>query len=104
MPDVTICSTHFCKLLDTDIPISSKASPALITAEEIVPVQEKISMYDDEIEKKVSQYVANVFMSEIDMQLEIRAGDFLYSRMEHTKYLSLRGQQRNILLYFIKNF
>lgn len=99
MPDVTICSTHFCKLIDTDIPISSKASPSLITAEEIVPTQETIIMSEGEIEKKVSQYVANVFMSEIDMQLEIRAGDFLYSRMEHTKYLSLRGQQRNITLF-----
>lgn len=98
MPDVRICPTHFCKLIDTDIPISSKASPSLITAEEIVPTQETIIMSEGEIEKKVAQYVANVFGSEVDMQSEIRAGDFLYSRMEHTKYLSLRGQQRNITL------
>ena len=37
--------------------------------------------------------------SEIDMQSEIRAGDFLYSRMEYTKYFLLRGQQRNITLF-----
>lgn len=98
MPDVRICPTHFCKLLDTDIPISSKASPSLITAEETVPIQKKVMVSYDGIEKEVVQYVANVFLSEIDIQSEIGAGDFLYSRMEYTKYLSLRGQQRNITL------
>ena len=101
---VNICPIHYCLLKDSKVLISGKASPALITAEEVIaensvrPIPCK-----NEIECKAAKYAADVFQSEIDLQSYVTVGSFLHSRMENTEYRSVRGKQRNIGL-FHKNF
>lgn len=98
MTGVNICPIHFCNLLDSSVFISGKASPALITAEESAG-ESGVSYCGNGVEKMVAEYVAAVFQSDIDMQSDVGIGQFLHSKMENTKYRSVRGEQRNIALF-----
>ena len=95
MTGVKVCPIHGCYLVNSDVTISSRASPNLITAEEKA-ICEKTKKSENEIEIKVSQYILKVFQSDIDMNNDISAGDFLHSKMADTKYRSVRGEQRNM--------
>ena len=100
MINVDICPLHYCRLINSEIPINSQASPSLITAEESIRDDAEIVISDNEIECKLAQYIAAVFSSPVDMISTARIGDYLHSKMANTKYLSLRGQQRNIAALF----
>ncbi|MBE6663270.1 MAG: hypothetical protein E7602_02065 [Ruminococcaceae bacterium] len=100
MINVDICPLHYCRLINSEIPINSQASPSLITAEESIRDDAEIVISDNEIECKLAQYIAVVFSSPVDMISTARIGDYLHSKMANTKYLSLRGQQRNITALF----
>lgn len=99
MQGVDICNIHGCYLNDSNLIISGKASPILVTAEEIIPPSSEIIICKNELERKFAKYVTDVFKSDINMKLNVLAGDFLHSRMSGTKYRSVRGQQRNIALF-----
>lgn len=96
MLGVNVCPVHRCKLINSSLIISGKASPTLIAAEPIIPSVDDIVYSDNDAERKVAQYIASVFTAAVDMQSEVAAGDFLHSRLANSKYLSTRGQQRNI--------
>ena len=100
MINVDICPLHYCRLINSDTSINSQASPSLITAEESIRDDAEIVISDNEIECKLAQYIAAVFSSPVDMISTARIGDYLHSKMANTKYLSLRGQQRNITALF----
>lgn len=95
MIGVNVCPMHGCYLINSDIPISSRASPKLITAEEKA-ICEDVKISRNDIEFEVAKYVMNVFQSDIDMDNDISTGDFLHSQMANTKYRSVRGEQRNM--------
>ncbi|MCD8329550.1 MAG: TniQ family protein [Lachnospiraceae bacterium] len=95
---INVCSVHGCRLVDSDVIISGKASPCLITAEESIQSSIGADMVDNMIENQFAKYATAVFQSELDLQSEIRIGDFLHSKMSGTKYRSARGEQRNIAL------
>ena len=67
-------------------------------AEEVIPVSEMVTMAS-EVEQKVAVYMDEVFQADVDMESDVAAGQFLHSRMENTKYRSVRGEQRNIKLF-----
>ena len=98
MIGVNICPVHHCKLLDSSIVISSKLSPCLVSAEEEIEERGEACVSGNELECEVAEYVFSVFKSDVDMETDINIGDFLHSRMSNTKYLSKRGEQRNITL------
>lgn len=98
MTGIHICAEHFCQLQNSNVMISSTCSPTFITAEEAVPETETVMQSQNPLECQLAEYVMQVFQARIDMQGDIAIGRFLHSRMEHTKYLSLRGEQRNIQL------
>lgn len=98
MHGIRICPTHHCYLIETDIRMDSRVSPSLVTAEETVTSQSIITMSDDPIECALAGYVAEVFQSDFDLESTVEVGQYLHSRMEGSKYLSRRGQQRNIAL------
>lgn len=95
---IRICPTHHCYLIETDIRMDSRVSPSLVTAEETVTSQIVITMSDDPIECALARYIAEVFQSDFDLESTVEVGQYLHSRMEGSKYLSRRGQQRNIAL------
>lgn len=98
MHGIRICPAHHCFLIETDIRMDSRVSPSLVTAEEVVNTQNSIILSENPIECALAGYVAEVFQSEFDLESTIEVGQYLHSRMEGTKYLSRRGQQRNIAL------
>lgn len=107
MQGVNICPVHCCYLINSDVVISGKASPNLVAAENVVPTSKSVTvtMCENEVECRLAKYVMNVFQADIDLQSDVLVGDFLHSRMSGTKYLSARGEQRNIGLFhsdFIK--
>ena len=98
MHGIRICPAHHCFLIETDIRMDSRVSPSLVTAEEMVTSQSVMTMSDDPIECALAEYIAEVFQSDFVLESTIEVGQYLHSRMEGTKYLSRRGQQRNIAL------
>lgn len=99
MQGIDICPYHQCRLVDSTVIISGKASPDLVTAEMVIPDNLKIIMCDNEIECKFAEYATDVFQSNMDLQSDVTIGGFLHSRMANTKYRSARGEQRNIALF-----
>lgn len=97
---VKICPLHRCYLINSNLLISGKTSPTLLSAEVAIP--QNINSYalsDNEIECKVADYIARVFQLEVDLQGNVTIGQFLNSRLENTPYRSIRGEQRNITLF-----
>lgn len=95
---VDICPIHFCKLKNSTIIISGKSSPSLITAEEIIPYNEKCEICNNKIECNLSLYIYNVFNEKINMNNDIKVGDFFFSKIENTKYVTNRGEKKNVAL------
>ena len=92
---VSVCPRHHCRLVDSSVIISGKASPGLVSAEQEVKEDAAI-LYGNEVERQLAAYVAEVFQADVDMENETAVGDFLHSKMAGTKYVSVRGEQRNI--------
>ena len=91
------CPVHGCYLKDSSVIISAKAPPMLKTAEEVIPIKEE-AIEANTIERRLAEYMEEVFSSEVDMFSPVMVGDFLYCKMEGSKYRSIRGEQRNISL------
>lgn len=100
---VNICPVHSCILMNSPVEISSKTSPYLHSAEEMVPSAAEVLQKSSSLELRIAEYVYAVFHSPVDMQTDIPAGRFFHSKMEYTPYLSPRGEQRNMVLFF-RNF
>ena len=100
MTGVDICPWHGCFLKNSAVQISSKPSPSLDSAEEHVPPAEDPVDCNDELTCRIAAYVHAVFQSEMDMDTDIPIGRFFHSRIEYTKYVSPRGEQRNMALLF----
>lgn len=93
--NIGICPKHKCRLKETSIEISAKQSPRLYVAE--VEIQDiKPELVESGLEPRFAEYMLEVFQSPIDFKNEVPVGDFLKSRLEGTKYLSVRGMQMHI--------
>lgn len=99
LKNMDICAKHECRLKGTMIPISGKQLSRLFVAEtEIKDI--KPEFVGDCLELQFAQYMTEVFHAPIVMDNEVGIGDFLNSKLEGTKYLSVRGKMRNISLLF----
>lgn len=96
MQSVDVCPYHGCYLIHSAVPIDSHSTPALVPAEEAVPDSFANVLRGSALELQFAQYVNEVFQAEVDMTADVAVGTFLHSRMEGTRYLSVRGEQRNI--------
>lgn len=97
---IRVCPVHKCCLIDSGVVSSGKATPSLKTAEEIIPQSEACIFEDNEIEICAAVFMAEVFQTEVDRNSSVLVGDFLHSRMANTPYRSVRGEQRNITLFY----
>ena len=95
---VSVCPMHRCRLLNSSVLLSGKASPNLVTAEHEIKEQDVI--YGNEIEIQLAKYVWRVFQSDMDMKNPAAVGQFFHSQMTGTEYLSVRGVQRNIQKFY----
>lgn len=99
MQGVDICPEHLCKLVNSNVTTRSRQSPNLITAEE-VDLTNEILLSVNIIEEKTARYVLSVFQAPVNMDCKTPIGNFLHSRMANTKYLSVRGERRNMSLIY----
>lgn len=104
MMEINVCTIHNCRLMQSAVKISGAASPSFITPMEAfgLELKEKTeSVVGTEL--ALAQYVADIFKevsliksTETDTGRNI--AKFLYNNLEGTKYVSVRGEQRNISL------
>lgn len=94
---VNVCPIHKCYLLKSDIVMYIKDVRKLVSAEESCTCN-KIVEATNELELRLAQYVIDVFQSKMDMKGNVLIGKFLHSKMQGTKYISIRGEQRNLTL------
>lgn len=92
-----ICARHRCRLKDTDIKLSGKQSPRLHVADWVIKDLEPEYVADG-IELKFARYMTDVFLAPIDSDNNVNISDYLKSKLEGTKYLSVSGIQRNMSL------
>lgn len=94
-----VCAVHKCRLKNTNIEITGKQSARPYIAEVEIKNMEP-EFIKDGLELQFVQYMTEVFQRPIDMQNTVAIGEFLNSKLEGTKYLSIRGKARNITLLF----
>jgi len=99
---VDICINHNCRLVDSNIRIHGKESPKLYATEVVIdnkkiePTNEEIS----ELEIDLANYIITILNGDINFNNQVQIGDFIDSRLEGTKYKSIRGEQRNIRMLY----
>lgn len=94
MIGVDVCPIHFCSLINSDVLISSKAPPRLVTAEEVASENCGYTVSDNSVERRLYQYISTVFKSDIDLENDVQIGDYLSYRLQNTKYMT--GKMRNM--------
>lgn len=107
--NLNICHKHFCKLKETTITLSAKVSPFLHLAETNIPYAfSNVEIQTDAMIKQFVSYVYTVFNTEVEFAIDnkLSLGKFLHARLFDTKYVSVRGEQRNISLLYedLKNY
>ncbi len=98
--EISICPIHGCKLLDSTVEITSKGSPSLTSAEEVISPCSDTITDGNILEQRVAQYVSEVFFSEIHTENITPINQFLQSKLEYTRYVSPRGKKRNMSLFY----
>lgn len=93
------CAKHKCRLKKSDIALSSKQSPRLHIAEQMIEDIEP-EFVNDGLELQFTKYLTDVFQSPVDFENCVSMSDFLKSKLEGTRYLSVSGKQRNISLFY----
>ena len=94
MIGVDACPIHFCSLINSDVLISSKAPPRLVTAEEVASENCVYTVNSNDTEKRLYQYISTVFKSDINLENDVQIGDYLSYRLQNTKYMT--GKMRNM--------
>ena len=94
---IDICSKHGCYLRETEIEISSKSSPRLWVADDIV-VKTPIDYASDK-EKQFTNYVVSILQLPIPKK-QPPISEWLISRLEGTQYISSRGKSKHICKLF----
>lgn len=91
---VDICLEHRCRLEDSKVGLAvERLRFKLLHAEFVIP-QDTIANFDvSDLEYQAAEYVMQVFNAPMDYENDVLIGRFLRSRLEGTKYTSLRGEQ-----------
>lgn len=90
---INICPKHHCYLVNSKMQITSNSSPSLTNAEQCIS-DLTVEICNIPIECKLTEYVAEVFQSPLNLDLDIRIGYYFKSKLIGTPYLSRRGEKR----------
>lgn len=96
MIGVNICHKHFCKLEDSSIIISGKATPSLQTAEESITDATTV-FSKNRTEKKLVMYISEVMDKNISLDNNISIGQFINSKLQGTKYIKSKVRNMRLL-------
>lgn len=91
---VNICLEHRCRLENSIVGLAVEGLRfKLIHAELVIPQDTAADFRVSDQEYQAAEYVMQVFDAPMDYENDVLIGRFLRSRLEGTKYTSLRGEQ-----------
>lgn len=91
---VNICLKHRCRLENSSVGLAvERLRFKMIHAEFVIPQDTAADFNVSELEYSAAVYVMQVFDAPMDYDNDVLIGRFLRSRLEGTKYTSLRGEQ-----------
>lgn len=93
MTGLNICPDHKCYLHNSNILIKSKALPMLKSAEEIIPLSEDVTWSDNDLECHIAEYMAKVFLADIDFKADVSVGHFLQLKKINTQYHTFQNNR-----------
>lgn len=99
---VNVCTKHRCYLENSDVIISGKSTPNLITAENVIPYQENLNASTNKMELQLADYIIEVFQSPMNIDAEATISQFLNAKLNE-KYLSASGLMRDVTKLY-KNY
>lgn len=91
---VDICLEHRCRLVDSTVGLAVEGLRfKFVHAEFSIPQDTAADFHVSDLEYRAAEYAAKVFDAPMDYENDVLIGKFLKSRLEGTKYTSLRGEQ-----------
>lgn len=91
---ISVCPKHRCRLTNSTVSlVGTGPGFRLTSAEEVVPYDNPVDTEVSALEWEISKFVTNVFDADISLKNDVPVGRFIRSRLEGTKYTSLRGEQ-----------
>lgn len=91
---VDICLEHRCRLVDSNVGLAVEGLRfKFIHAELVIPQYTDASFDISDLEYEASEYMLRIFDAPMNYDNDVLIGRFLRSRLEGTKYISLRGEQ-----------
>lgn len=96
IPELSVCVFHHCRLEASGVPVVGRNRPDLVCAETEIGEAQPGIPWGNVAEYRVAEYVAQVFLADLDRESRVEAGEFLHARMGGTPYRSVRGEQRNM--------
>lgn len=94
-----ICPVHHCRLQQSSV-YTGKDTPALISAEQEILEHNNTSEDVSEVEIRLSDYMAEVFMRPVDLMNEINCGLFLNTQIDEKKYYHSNSVMRKLELFY----
>jgi len=95
IPHIYVCPRHCCELIEVEFVKSKITNRTYLPLEQVINNMETVMCDQTDINVKLSQYISEVFNSPLDLEKNLIIGNFLSNKLEE-KYISPRGEQRNI--------
>lgn len=91
--NMSICTKHKCRLMESSVPVKSEQSYTFFPAENYVD-DSKIVWENDMVKIEFAEYLESVFNAQMDLENDIPISSILYDGMSRTKYLKPSGRSR----------
>ena len=95
----SVCDKHGCRLKESTIKLTKFNSNVLRLAEFEIPLEEDADFDVTQQECDISKYLTDVFESEYATE-DVSISEFFHSAMEHTKYMYVRGNLKNVKVLY----
>lgn len=95
-----LCPKHNIYLVNSSITMMGKESPILHPAQLEISASAMVIEENNDIIIQFSQYINSVLNTPINIDTPTAMGTYLHTKLYGTKYVSIRGEQRNMSLLF----
>ena len=94
-----VCDKHGCRLIESSIKLTGFNSNVLRLAEFEISLDEYADYNVTQQDYDISKYLADVFEYEFATE-DVSVNEFFHSAMENTKYMCVRGNLKNIKVFY----
>lgn len=91
--NMTICTKHNCKLVNSSVVAKSEQTFTLCPAESYITIQ-KPAIETDPLKISFAKYMSDAFNAPIDFEKDIPISAVLYNGMQNTQYIKSTGKTR----------